>query len=583
MISKFQKYMTDRKLLLPGSLIVSGLSSIMTIMPLIYIWRIIREIFQNPNSFSFDLIYRYAWYGLGTALAGIFLYFTALMLSHLAAFRVETEMRRRAMAKIVSLPLGFFDANTSGKVRKIIDDNAGITHTFLAHQLPDLAGSVVMLLATIVLIFVFDWRLGLACAVPMATVMAIMGFMDKQNKHFLTEYLDSLEVMNTEAVEYVRGIPIVKVFQQTIYSFKNFSESIIRYKEMVIQYCLKNEKTMSLYVVLIHGLAYFLIPVTIIVMGTVATPVEIISNLLFYIILTPILAQYIMRSMRMNQAANIAGEAVTRMEELLEYETLSVPDSPKKIKNNEIEFQEVSFTYPNTDNKALDLISFVIPEGKTYALVGASGSGKTTVARLVVRFWDVDSGQVLIGGANVKDVAQKDLMENVSFVFQNPDLFKTTLYENIVYGNENATLEDVLRAAKLAQCQEFLTRLPEGLDTKIGVEGTYLSGGEQQRIALARAILKDAPIIVLDEATAFADPENEHLIRKGLDELTKSKTVLMIAHRLTSVMDVDRILVMDKGTIIEQGNHDELLNQQGVYANMWKEYQKSFVWTIGGE
>jgi ATP-binding cassette subfamily B protein IrtA len=581
-LSKLQTYMAGRKALLPGALALSAISSLMGMLPFIFIWLIVRELFKSQAESSQELINTYAWCAMGTAIGGVLVYFLALTLSHLAAFRVETNMRRQAMQKIVKLPFGFFDGNTSGRIRKIIDDNASVTHTFLAHQMPDLAGSILMPIASLVLIFVFDWRLGLACLIPIIAAMMIMSFMmGKRGRHFMKTYMDALEDMNTEAVEYVRGIPVVKVFQQTVFSFKNFHNSITRYKDMVSQYTMMWEKPMSAFTVIIQGFVYILVPVALLLIGNSGDYSGVLLDLIFYVLITPVFAQSIMKNMYMNQATGQATEAVNRIEDLTNAEPLAMAPNPLPIRGHEISFKEVSFSYPGSEQKAIDNISFTIPEGKTYALVGASGSGKTTIARLVPRFWDADTGQIAIGGIDVKDIAPKELMQHVSFVFQNTRLFKTTLLENIRYGNPHATNEAVEHAVNLAQCREIINRLPEGLNTKIGTEGTYLSGGEQQRIALARAILKDAPIVVLDEATAFSDPENEHLIQKALGKLTKGKTVLMIAHRLTSVMDVDSILVIDKGKVAEQGNHHELINRQGLYAGMWNEYQKSIQWTIG--
>ena len=581
---KLQAYMSGRKALLPSALILSAISSLMGMLPFIFIWLIAGELFKSKAESSPELINTYAWYAMGTAVGGVCLYFLALMLSHLAAFRAETNMRRQAMQKIVQLPLGFFDANTSGRIRKIIDDNASITHTFLAHQMPDLAGSIMMPIASLVLIFVFDFWFGLACLIPIIAALIIMSsMMGKRGRHFLKRYMDALEEMNTEAVEYVRGIPVVKVFQQTVFSFKNFYNSITRYKDMVSEFTMMWEKPMSAYTVIIHGFVYILVPVAILLMGNSGNLANVLLDLFFFVLITPVFAQSVMKNMYMNQAIGQATEAVNRIETLTSVDPLPEASNPVSITGHEISFLGVSFTYPGSVQKAIDDISFTIPEGKTYALVGASGSGKTTIARLVPRFWDADTGQVTIGGSDVKDIAPTKLMQHVSFVFQNTRLFKTTLLENIRYGNPHATDQAIEQAVDLAQCREIIDKLPDGLNTKIGTNGTYLSGGEQQRIALARAILKDAPIVVLDEATAFSDPENEHLIQKALGKLTKGKTVLTIAHRLTSVVDVDSILVIDKGKIAEQGNHHKLINRQGIYAGMWNEYQKSIEWTIKKE
>ncbi len=583
-LSKLQAYMTGRKALLPGALVLSAISTLTGMLPFIFIWLIVRELFTIDTGYAQLRINTYAWWAMGTAIGGVALYFLALTLSHLAAFRVETNMRRQAMQKIVRMPLGFFDKNTSGRIRKIIDDNASITHMFLAHQLPDLAGTILMPLATLVLIFAFDWRLGLACLVPIIIAMILMSLMmGGTGQKFMKSYMNSLEEMNTEAVEYVRGIPVVKVFQQTVFSFKNFHNSIMKYRNMVIKYTRLWEKPMSTYTVVIHGFVFFLVPIAILLIGYSGNYANVLLNLFFYILITPVFGQSIMRSMYLNQALGQAKEAVNRMEELTDVEALPLAENPKNISRYDICFKEVSFSYPGSVQKAVDNLSFNIPAGKTVALVGASGSGKTTIARLVPRFWDAGNGQVCIGETDVKEIAPKELMQHVSFVFQNTKLFKTSLLENIRYGNPSATIEAIERVVDLAQCREIINKLPDGLNTKIGTEGTYLSGGEQQRIALARAILKDAPIVVLDEATAFTDPENEHLIQQALGKLTEGKTVLMIAHRLSSVQNVDSILVIDKGKITEQGTHKELLKKQGMYANMWNEYQKSVQWTIGKE
>ncbi|TAJ12577.1 ABC transporter ATP-binding protein [Marinilabiliaceae bacterium JC017] len=584
-LSKLQAFMTGRKALLPGALVFSAISTITGMVPYVLIWCIAKELFSNSETYSHLLITNYAWWAVGTAVASVVFYFTALTFSHLAAFRVETNMRKQAMQKIVGLPLGFFENNTSGRIRKIIDENISITHSFLAHQLPDLAGSIVMPLTTLGLISVFEWRLGLACLIPIVVSMIIMNFMmgGSNGRKFMTSYMNSLEDMNTEAVEYVRGIPVVKVFQQTVYSFKNFHDSILKYKNMVIAYTKLMEKPMSIYTVIINSFAFILVPVAIIMMGNSGNFTSVILDLFFYILITPLFGQRIMKSMYLNQAIGQASEAVNRVEDLINVESLPVVKNPQKIKGHDICFNNVSFAYPGAKKKAIDSINLEIPDGKTIALVGASGSGKTTIARLVPRFWDTDKGKVCIGGVDVRQIDPDDLMQHISFVFQNNKLFKTTLRENILYGNPTASNQDVERALELAQCREIINRLPNGLNTKIGVDGTYLSGGEQQRISLARAILKNAPIVVLDEATAFTDPENEHLIQQGLEELTEGKTVLMIAHRLTSVQNADKILVIDKGKIVEQGSHQNLISENGIYSKMWNEYQQSIKWTIKKE
>ena len=565
------------KALLPLSMLLSALSALVGMMPYIMIWLIIKTLLATDGELDSEKVVGYAWWATRFAIGSVLLYFLALMSSHLAAFKVESNIRRHAMRNIVRMPLGFFDNNTSGRIRKIIDDNAGITHGFLAHQMPDLAASILMPLTAFVFIFVFDWRLGLATLVPIFTAMAIMSLMmgGKKGQSFMRQYMTSLEEMNTEAVEYVRGIPVVKVFQQTIYSFKNFHKSIMKYNEMVGKHTKMWKQPMSIYTVVINSFVFFLAPVAILLIGFTGNYASVLLNFILYVLITPVFSQSIMKSMYLNQAFGQAKEAMERLDKLTDFPMLPQSEEPKKIENYNIAFNNVTFSYPNAKEKAVDNISFRIPKGKTFALVGASGGGKTTIARLVPRFWNVNNGEVSIGGVNVKQISQKDLMHHVSFVFQNTKLFKTTLLENIKFGNPNASTEDVEHALDMARCRDIIDKQPLGLMTKIGVDGTYLSGGEQQRIVLARAILKNAPIVVLDEATAFADPENEHLIHQALKELTKGKTVLMIAHRLTSITGVDCILVIDKGKIVEQGTHLELIGKEGIYHNMWMEYQQS--------
>jgi len=578
--SKLTPYMQSRKILFPFALLFSALSSIAGIIPFIYVWFIVRELFVSTG-ISYDNVKHYAILAVIFSAASILLYFAALVCSHLVAFRLEGNIRRITMKKLLKLPLGFFDKNPTGRIRKIIDDNATITHTFVAHELPDLAGTIIVPIASLVLMFIFDWRLGIASIIPIAYAIITLGTKMNKSKDFMQTYMKSLEEMNVEAVEYVRGIPVVKVFQQTIYSFKNFYNTIETYHKMVIAYSGSWKFIMCSYTTLINGVALLLVPTAILIISHSGNIAATIIDLMLYILVTPVFSQCIMRSMYLSQAVNQANLAITSIESLTDYPNLEEPTNPKTINQFDIEFKNVDFTYPGTENQVLRNISFKINEGETVALVGASGGGKSTIAKLVPRFFDVTGGEILVGGTPIKEIPQEVLMKNTSFVFQNTRLFKKSILENVRYGTPGVSIESVNKALDLAQCREIIDRLPNGIDTVIGSKGTYLSGGEQQRIVLARAILKNAPIVVLDEATAFADPENESLIQKALQSLSKGKTVLMIAHRLTSIVNADQILVVQGGQIVERGTHKELVEKGDTFAKMWKDYQQSVTWTIG--
>ena len=574
--------MGKKKLLLPLSLILSGFSAALNIVPYVLVWFIVRDILKEPGAMDLSRVGFFAWAAFASAIAGIVIYFISLLSSHLAAFRVEVGMQKIGMKKIISMPLGFFDKYSSGKLRKIVNDGAGTTHSFLAHQMPDMAGSVVSPVVLIALIFIVDWRMGLASLVPIVFGFISMKFMmTTAGKKFQKEYYDSLEQMSSESVEYIRGIPVVKTFGQSIYSFKRFHDSIIKYKDMVLAYTLLWRTPMSFYTAIMQSAAFFLVPMAIILVGKGDNVPLVIADFIFYLLISPIFTMLLMKSMHFQQNAMIAEQAIDRLEELLSYPAMKYSDNPKSVSGFSLEFRDVVFSYEGAEKRAIDGISFKMNEGERIALVGPSGSGKTTLARLAARFWDINQGEILLGGVNVKDISKEELMNNMSFVFQNTRLFKGTLRENIVFGAENISEDDIDRAVALSQSREIIEGLPEGLDTVIGTKGTYLSGGEQQRIALARAIVKNAPVVLLDEATAFADPENEHLIQEALKSLGHGKTTLMIAHRLTTVQDADRILVVDKGKIVEEGRHEQLLSNKGVYKQMWDEYQESIAWKIG--
>ena len=573
--------MGGRKTLLPCSVVLSAVNGLLSLVPFIFLWLVVRTLLTADGNLADTPVWDYAIAAFAVSVANVLLYFAVLMLSHLSAFRIETNMRRTAMERLMRVPLGFFDTQNTGRMRKIIDEDSSQTHTFVAHILPEVAGSVVAPIGIIVLLLAVDWQLGIAAMVPIVCAFGIMGYMmNPKNNDFLRIYLDAQEKMSAEAVEYVRGIPVVKVFQQTVFSFKRFHDSIINYRDLVIRYTLLWRMPMSAYTIAINAFAFLLVPTGIILIGHGGETAIIVSDMVLYVLIAPIIAANVMKAMHLSQNLFLANEAVDRLEKLTATPPLPESSEPEKAAAFDVSLRNVSFRYEAAECDAVSHIDLDIPQGKTVALVGASGSGKTTIARLIPRFWDVREGSLKIGGVDVRHMDKATLMRNVSFVFQNTRLFKTSILENIRYGNPDATIEQVNRAVDLSQSREIIERLPQGLNTMIGAEGTYLSGGEQQRIVLARAILKGAPIVVLDEATAFADPENEHLIRQAFAHLTRGKTVLMIAHRLTTVQDADNIVVVDNGRIAEQGTHQQLMEQGALYYKMWNEYQKSVEWKL---
>ena len=589
-ISRMFKYAGNRHWLTVAGMIFAGISTVLSMIPFVCIWFVVRDVINALMAGNIGLATHsstYAWLAVLFSVLSILLYFIALCCAHLAAFRTATNMKKAAMHHIVKLPLGYFSQNASGRLRKIIDDNAGLTEDFLAHQLPDLTGAVVMPVAVIVLLFVFDWRLGICCLVPLAiSVFFLKQMMGGDNAGFMEGYMNALETMNKEAVEYIRGIPVVKVFQQTVYSFKNFHAAIEEYEKYASGYALKCRIPLTGFNVALNGTFILLIPVACMILAGIsgqAAYQDVLLDFLFYSLFTPICTTMMNRIMFASEQLMAAKSAVTRIEAVLKEEPLTDAAETMEPKDASVVFENVSFSYPGTDVKALDDVSFEIPQGKTVALVGASGSGKSTAAQLIPRFYDVSEGCIKVGGADVRKIDKRTLMEHIAFVFQNTKLFKDTLLENIRAARPDATRDEVMKAVEMASCTEIIERLPQGLDTVVGSGGTYLSGGENQRIALARAILKDAPIIVLDEATAFADAENEHQIQLAFEKLTQGKTVLMIAHRLSTIQNADQILVFDNGKTIERGTHDALLQAGGRYAAMWEDYQTSIQWKVERE
>lgn len=583
-LSRILSYAGGHKNLTLLGCILSALSAILGLIPYVCVWLAARNVLETwPNLSAVSNLTSWGWTAVWTAIGSIALYFAALMSTHIAAFRTARNIRRAAMAHVLKLPLGFFTGNQSGRLRKLIDDNAGLTEDLLAHKLPDLAGTVVTPIAAIVMLFLFDWKMGLLCLFTMVLALLSMCLMmGGKNAGFFHRYQQEIERMSGEAVEYVRGIPVVKMFQQTVYSFKAFYAAIQDYSDLASQYAMSCRVGQTCFLTFINGAFALLIPTALLLAsgGDVRT---VLVNFIFYALFAPACGQMINRIMYMSEAVMEADEAVGRLDEILDQKPMKEAGIQKCPANAAVSFDHVTFTYPGADRPALEDVSFSVQPGQVTALVGPSGGGKTTAASLIPRFFDVDRGAVSIGGANVKEMDTEDLMKQVAFVFQDTRLFKESLLENIRAARSEASRDEVLAAAHAAQYDDILEKLPQGLDTMVGTKGVYLSGGEQQRIALARAILKDAPIVVLDEATAFADPENEHQIQKAFEALTKNKTVLMIAHRLSTVQDADNIIVLSDGKIAEQGSHSDLLKKNGVYAAMWTDYQRSAQWKVGKE
>ncbi len=561
-------------------MILSGVSAVMTLLPIIFIYRGVSEIIgAYPNITLTDSIVTNAWLTVGSAIGAMIVYLIALMFTHISAYRIAKNMRKTALNHIMTLPLGFFSSMGSGKLRRIINDSAGATETYLAHQLPDLVGAYTTPLVVLIILFVFDWRLGLISLAPLVlAAVAMMSGMGKNQTERIKQYQTALENMNNEATEYVRGIPVVKTFNQSVFSFERFHNIISTYKNYVSQYSYRMRMPMTMFQVFLASTPIFLVLSSIFIITGQSDMTEFFLSFFFYLIFTPIASLMLMKIMWVMQHSMLASDALNRIESLLAEKPLAKPSNPKEPKTADIVMENISFTYPNADIKAVDNVNISIKQGQTVAFVGPSGGGKTTLATLIPRFWDVDSGTVKIGDIDVKDIDNTELMKNISFVFQNTNLYKASILDNLREGKSNASIDEVNKALKTARCEDIIAKLPNGLDTIYGTKGVYLSGGEAQRIALARAILRDAPIILLDEATAFADPENEHQIQLAFNELTKGKTVLMIAHRLSTIKNADLIYVIANGKVTEQGTHEELVTKNGLYNEMWTEYNNAFIW-----
>ena len=581
-LSKLLAYAGKFRYLTIASWILSVISAWLALVPFYYIWRIMKEVLSVAPDFGKAAhLKEYGWAAVGFAILSMLVYVCALMCSHLAAFRVQANIRTSLMRHILTLPMGFLDKDGTGKIRKIVNESSAATETYLAHQLPDQAGAIATPAGLLVLLMVFDFRLGLLSLIPVVAAFLIMGTMTGQRmKDKMEEYQNALDEMSSEAVEYVRGIPVVKTFGQSVFSFKRFQTSIQKYEKWTIAYTKEMRIPMTVYTTAINAVFAVLIAATFFFTGKGGDNTFLL-NLLFYIIITPIITVTMNKIMYSSENQLIVADAISRIESILEKKPLPETTKAQDPENSSITFENVSFCYEDAGRDALHQINLSIKEGEHVAFVGPSGGGKTTLASLVARFFDTTEGRILIGNKDVKEISSKQLMDMVSFVFQDSKLLKTSILENVRMGKKEATREEVMQALKEAQCEDIIAKLLDGIDTVIGSSGTYVSGGEAQRLSIARAMLKNAPILILDEATAFADPDNEAKVQEAFSRLSKGKTVIMIAHRLSSIVDADRICVLKDGSIAEEGTHETLLQKNGVYAHMWEEYNKSVQWKVG--
>ena len=564
------------------SVILSALTGVVALLPFVYIWRMIKEVLEvSPDYGRAVNVVHNGWMAVIFSLVYMLLYFTALMCSHTSAFRVATNMKKALLEKIADLPIGFADEMGSGKVRRIITETTGSTETLLAHNLPDMAQAVITPIAMIVMLFIFDWRFGLACLIPVITAFLMMFRMaGPKMQEDMKKYQDALERMSNEAVEYVRGVPVVKTFGQTVFSFHRFKKAIDDYGNFCLSYTDSTRTSMTLFTVFINSAFAFLIGLVLLLTDGSDAGMDILVNFLFYVIFTPVIVTTMNRVLFMSENNMKLEDAVERVNSILDIEPLKKGSEDMKPRDASVEIKNVTFSYSADSKPALKNVSLKADNDEVIALVGPSGGGKTTAAGLIARFFDPQAGSVRIGGVDVRDISKKDLMNTVSYVFQDSRLLKRSIAENLRLAKEDATDSELMAALHAAQCDDIIGRLPDGINTVLGSGGTYLSGGEQQRIAIARAMLKKAPIVILDEATAFADPENEVLVQKAFTELTKHSTVIMIAHRLTTIRNADRIYVLDSGEVREHGTHEELLKRKGLYHDMWNEYQSAISWKV---
>ena len=582
-LSRLLSYAGGHKYFTYVSWILSAVCALTALVPFWYIWKIINEVLKaSPNFGSAQNLTHYGIMAMAYAIISYLIYIGALLCSHLAAFRIAANMRIDITEHIAKLPIGFTDSFGSGKLRKIIHDSTAATENYLAHQLPDKYAAMATPVGLLALLLVFDWRLGLLSLVPVAVGFAVMSAMTgKRMEEKMRQYGNALAAMSNEAVEYVRGIPVVKTFGQSVFSFKKFKATIDEYKKWVLAYTKDMRLPMMLYTAAINGVFAFLILGAFwFTNGTVDS--EFLVNLLFYIIITPVISVTLTKIMYMSEEGMVISDAIERIDSVLNAEPMSVGNNSHKPKSASVELESVHFSYDGKKEVISD-ISLKIKCGQTVAFVGPSGGGKSTLASLISRFFDVNSGSIKIGGVDVRDIPKDELMNTVSFVFQNSKLIKASILDNVKMGKSNATDEEVLNALRAAQCMDIIEKFPDGVNTVIGSRGVYLSGGEMQRIAIARAVLKNAPIIILDEATAFADPDNEVKVQTAFAKLSEGKTVIMIAHRLSTVRNVDCIYVISDGKIVEYGNRAELIEKKGMFYKMQNDYQSSVSWKVSNE
>ena len=582
-LSRLMGYAGNYRYFTYASWVLSAISALVALVPFVYIWKILRDVLNAAPDYAQAVnIPHYGWMAVLFAVLAYLIYIAALMCSHLSAFRVATNLRLEVSEHLATLPLGFTETFGSGKLRKIIHESTGAAETFLAHQLPDKYNAMATPIGLLVLLLVFDWRLGLLSLVPVALGFVIMSAMTgRRMADKMRQYGNALESMSNEAVEYVRGIPVVKTFGQSVFSFKKFKATIDEYEKWVIAYTKELRMPMMLYTAAINGVFAFLIVGGLLFTRNGVTS-EFLLNLLFYIIITPVISLTLTRIMYMSENELVVADALARVDSVLDAEPVPENDHPRHPKDASVSLKDVHFSYDGKTD-VIKGVSLKIQPGQMVAFVGPSGGGKSTLANLICRFFDVQSGSVRVGGADVRDIPKEELMDTISFVFQNSRLLKGSILDNVRLGRAQATEAEVLAALKAAQCMDIVEKFPEGIHTVIGTKGVYLSGGEQQRIAIARAMLKNAPILLLDEATAFADPDNEAKVQAAFAQLAKGKTVLMIAHRLSTVANADCIYVVQDGQIVESGTKDELCAQNGLFARMWQEYQASVQWKVAKE